>query len=54
MPTMPTKYTAGLEGAAKMAGWSQAWYIFAAYALVIAILFALLFQYKHKPDNSKA
>ncbi|MBQ7221857.1 MAG: MFS transporter [Bacteroidales bacterium] len=49
-----TKYTAGLEGAAKMAGWSHAWYIFAAYALVIAIFFALLFKYKHTPEGDKA
>lgn len=34
---------------AQMEGWSTAWYIFAAYALVVAILFAILFKYKHKP-----
>ena len=28
--------------------WLAAWFIFAAYALVIAIAFALFFQYKHK------
>ena len=28
------------------AGWSTAWYIFAAYALVIAVLFAVLFREK--------
>lgn len=27
--------------------WSACWYIFAAYALVVAVLFAILFQYKH-------
>jgi hypothetical protein len=27
--------------------WSTVWYIFAAYALVVAILFALVFRYKH-------
>jgi nucleoside transporter len=27
--------------------WSTCWYIFAGYALVVAILFAILFQYKH-------
>ena len=27
-------------------GWSTAWYIFAAYALVIALMFAVLFKYK--------
>ena len=28
--------------------WCTCWYIFAGYALVVAILFAILFQYKHK------
>jgi hypothetical protein len=28
------------------AGWSVAWYIFAGYALVIALLFAVLFKEK--------
>ena len=31
---------------ANFAGWSTAWYIFAAYALVIAVLFAVLFREK--------
>ncbi len=29
-----------------------AWYIFAAFALVVAILFALIFRYKHNPDEA--
>ena len=29
------------------AGWTSCWYIFACYALVIAIAFAVLFRYKH-------
>ena len=29
-------------------GWSQAWLIFAGYALVVAVLFAILFRYKHQ------
>ena len=28
-------------------GWSQAWMVFAGYMLVVAILFAILFRYKH-------
>lgn len=28
-------------------GWSQAWMVFAGYMLVVAILFAILFKYKH-------
>lgn len=35
----------------KMLGWSQSWYIFAAYSLVVAILFAILFRYKHIPEK---
>ena len=33
------------------AGWSTAWYIFAGYALVVAILFAILFK---NPEKTKA
>lgn len=32
-------------------GWSQAWYVFAAYALVVAVSFAVLFRYKHTPEQ---
>ena len=32
------------------ANWPKAWYIFAAYSLVIAILFAILFKYDHKKE----
>jgi NHS family xanthosine MFS transporter len=28
-------------------GWSKAWFVFAGYMLVVAVLFALLFKYKH-------
>ena len=28
-------------------GWSKAWFVFAGYMLVVAMLFALLFKYKH-------
>jgi NHS family xanthosine MFS transporter len=28
-------------------GWSKAWFVFAAYMMVVAILFALLFKYKN-------
>lgn len=31
-------------------GWPISWYIFAAYAIVVAILFALVFEYKHDPQ----
>jgi NHS family nucleoside permease-like MFS transporter/NHS family xanthosine MFS transporter len=45
---------AATEPMARWAGWSQSWYIFAAYALVLAIAFALIFKHKHNPDQTKA
>ena len=32
-------------------GWRTSWYIFAAYALVVGIAFAILFEYKHEREN---
>lgn len=32
-------------------GWTTCWYIFAAYALVVAVLFALVFRYRHNPEK---
>ncbi len=32
-------------------GWRMSWFIFAAYALVVAVLFALIFKYKHTKNN---
>ena len=37
------------SAAAQVAGWSQSWLIFAGYALVVAVVFALVFRYKHDP-----
>lgn len=34
-------------------GWDVAWFIFAGYALVVAIIFGLVFKYKHNPDAIK-
>ena len=35
--------------------WPMSWYIFAGYALVVTLLFALIFRYKHNPqENLKA
>ena len=31
-------------------GWSTSWFIFSAYALVVAIVFAFVFKYKHVPE----
>lgn len=32
-------------------GWTQAWYVFAIYSLIVAIIFAILFRYKHTSEN---
>lgn len=42
-----TPQAAGASGAEIIAGWQTCWYIFAAYAFVVAVLFAILFRYKH-------
>jgi NHS family xanthosine MFS transporter len=31
--------------------WEPIWLSFAGYALVVAILFAILFKHKHNPDE---
>ncbi len=31
--------------------WAQCWYIFAAYIFVVALLFIVLFKYKHDPNK---
>ncbi len=36
---------------AQTAGWSTSWLIFAGYALVVAIVFAIIFKYKHDPKT---
>jgi len=46
-------FTLGRTGESLIAGWNTAWYIFAAYALVIAIVFAIIFKYKHNPEAVK-
>lgn len=40
-------YADGLSVAEQAAGWQTSWYIFAGYALVVALAFAVLFEYKH-------
>ena len=39
------------ENQTNFAGWSTAWYIFAAYALVVALLFAVVFKEKKEVRN---
>ncbi len=46
-------YADGLSVAEQASGWQTSWYIFAAYSLVMAIAFAVLFQYKHTPESAK-
>jgi Nucleoside H+ symporter. len=45
-------FTAGKEGAELMAGWTGAWYVFAGFALVLAVLFGFVFKYKHNPNEA--
>lgn len=44
-------YVDGLSAIEQTAGWRTSWYIFAAYAMVVAIAFAILFKYKHVRSN---
>jgi len=36
---------------AQLDGWRHSWFIFAGYALVVTILFAIIFKYKHNPNE---
>ncbi|MBQ8501475.1 MAG: MFS transporter [Bacteroides sp.] len=45
-------YSTEFEGNFYTVGdWSTVWYVFAAYALIVAILFAFIFKYKHVPEK---
>ncbi len=37
----------------QLEGWRTSWYIFSGYALVVAVLFAIIFKHKHRPDAIK-
>jgi len=41
------------EPLAKPAGWHTAWFIFAGYALVVTVVFAFVFRYKHQRGAAK-
>ncbi len=41
------------DSVAQLEGWTTSWYIFAVYALIITILFAIVFKYKHNPKEIK-
>lgn len=32
----------------KLRSWTNAWFIFAAYALIVAVMFSIVFKYKHE------
>lgn len=34
-----------------IAGWPNSWFIFAGYSLLVAIVFAVIFKYKHHPEQ---
>ncbi len=34
--------------------WSNVWYTFASYALIVGVLFMFIFKYKHNPEKIKA
>ena len=38
--------------APQVEGWSYAWFVFAAYALVVAVVFSVVFKYKHNSNNN--
>ena len=35
----------------QLAGWQTSWYIFAGYALIVTIAFAIVFKHKHNPQE---
>lgn len=41
------------DPALQLAGWQTSWYIFAGYALLVTIAFAIVFKHKHNPDQLK-
>lgn len=45
------KESAGASPIDIWSGWQTSWYIFAGFALVVAVLFAIFFKYKHNPDK---
>ncbi|MDR1553750.1 MAG: MFS transporter [Prevotellaceae bacterium] len=50
--TVINRYTTETAGV-KTTDWTSCWFIFAAYALVIGILFAIFFNYKRQPEKQK-
>lgn len=46
-------YAPGLDLESQMSGWHNSWLIFAAYALVVAVLFMIIFKEKRPEGDSK-
>lgn len=46
-------FAEGLDALQQNDGWRTSWYIFAGYALVVAVAFAILFQYKHQAEDNR-
>ena len=47
-------FVPGIDAEAQLAGWRESWFIFAAYALVVAILFYFIFkQPKNEADTTR-
>ena len=45
------RYVYSQQGAeAMVSGWSASWLIFAGYALLVGVVFALVFKYRHDPE----
>ena len=41
------------DSAYRVGNWPAAWFVFAAYALIIAIVFAIIFKYKHNRNSTE-
>ena len=39
-------YTPGADAVQQLEGWRESWFIFAAYALIVAVLFIFIFKEK--------
>lgn len=46
-------HAAGAAPEMVAAGWQNAWFVFAAYALVVAVVFAIVFKYNYNPEDKK-
>lgn len=46
-------HAAGATPEMVAAGWQNAWFVFAAYALVVAVVFAIVFKYNYNPEDKK-